>query len=192
MSPEDPAEEFVRHYLLLVPCQSFSDFQKLLELKVRLSMSSLEFETCADSRDCASLSLSLSLSQGVRRADQNHLLDVFLAKTSTASGLADTSFLTTLDMDPAAHTSLNSPSGSGLQSPTLPSHGGGLFGFGAASSVGGAGHGLPGLPGLGVGSSREGSRAGTPAAAGQGQGGPAFARLGARLGTRFFGSSTGQ
>lgn len=37
MSPEDPAEEFVRHYLLLVPCQSFSDFQKLLELKVRFS-----------------------------------------------------------------------------------------------------------------------------------------------------------
>lgn len=183
MSPEDPAEEFVRHYLLLVPCQSFSDFQKLLELKVRFST----FSNC----DVQANLDNATLPQGVRRADQNHLLDVFLAKTSTASGLADTSFLTTLDMDPAAHTSLNSPSGSGLQSPTLPSHGGGLFGFGATSSVGGAGHGLPGLPGLGVGSSREGSRAGTPAGA-QAPGGPAFARLGARLGTRFFGSGTGQ
>lgn len=36
MSPEEPAEEFIRHYLMLVPCQSFSDFQKLLELKVSL------------------------------------------------------------------------------------------------------------------------------------------------------------
>lgn len=34
MTPEDPAEEFVKHYLLLVPCQSFSDFQKVLDLKV--------------------------------------------------------------------------------------------------------------------------------------------------------------
>lgn len=37
MTPEEPAEEFVKHYLLLVPCQSFSDFQKVLDLKVRPS-----------------------------------------------------------------------------------------------------------------------------------------------------------
>lgn len=36
MSPEEPAEDFVKHYLLLIPCQSFSDFQKVLELKVRV------------------------------------------------------------------------------------------------------------------------------------------------------------
>ena len=35
MTPEDPPEEFVKHYLLLIPCQSFSDFQKVLDLKVR-------------------------------------------------------------------------------------------------------------------------------------------------------------
>jgi hypothetical protein len=35
MTPEEPAEDFVQHYLLLVPCQSFSDFQKVLDLKVR-------------------------------------------------------------------------------------------------------------------------------------------------------------
>lgn len=34
MTSEEPAEEFVKHYLLLVPCQSFSDFQKVLDLKV--------------------------------------------------------------------------------------------------------------------------------------------------------------
>lgn len=124
----------------------------------------------------------------MRRADQNHLLDVFLAKTSTASGLSDSSFLTTLDMDPAASTSLTSPTASGLQSPaSVP--------VSAAANLG--------LFGLG---SREPSRAGTPAAgsaggAGAGAGGaggaaareqaqekgPAFARLGARLGNRFFG-----
>ena len=36
MTPEEPAEEFVKHYLLLVPCLSFSDFQKVLDLKVGL------------------------------------------------------------------------------------------------------------------------------------------------------------
>lgn len=34
MTPEDPAEDFVKHYILLIPCQSFSDFQKVLDLKV--------------------------------------------------------------------------------------------------------------------------------------------------------------
>ncbi|KAA1101717.1 Vacuolar protein sorting-associated protein 53, variant 2 [Puccinia graminis f. sp. tritici] len=35
MSPVEPPDEFVKHYLLLVPCQSFSDFQKVLDFKVR-------------------------------------------------------------------------------------------------------------------------------------------------------------
>ncbi|BGP16853.1 hypothetical protein JCM10213_002616 [Rhodosporidiobolus nylandii] len=146
MTPEDPADEFVKHYLLLVPCQSFSDFQKVLDLK------------------------------GVRRADQNHLLDLFLAKTSTASGLTDTSFLTTLDMDPSSH-SLTSPSASGLSSPvSTPSGNLGLF-----SS-------LPMLPGAV--SSRDASRVGTPTLGrGEAKEERAFARLGARLGTRFFGGA---
>ncbi|GAA5844731.1 hypothetical protein JCM9279_002899 [Rhodotorula babjevae] len=152
MSPEEPAEDFVKHYLLLIPCLSFSDFQKVLELK------------------------------GVRRVDQNHLLDIFLAKTSTATGLSDSSFLTTLDMDPGSN-SLTSPSASGLASPTTAGSNLGLFGgFGAAASS------LPMLPGGG--GSRDGSRAGTPGLS-RGEGGAreerAFARLGARLGTRFFG-----
>lgn len=71
MSPESPAEDFVKHYLLLIPCQAYSDFQKVLDLK------------------------------GVRRAEQNNLLDLFTAQTASTSGLAETSFLTTLEMDPA-------------------------------------------------------------------------------------------
>lgn len=35
MTPTEPAEEFVKHYLLLIPCRSFSDLQKVLDLKVR-------------------------------------------------------------------------------------------------------------------------------------------------------------
>lgn len=35
MTPEDPAEEFVKHYLLLIPSRSFADLQKVLDLKVR-------------------------------------------------------------------------------------------------------------------------------------------------------------
>ncbi|SCV69740.1 BQ2448_1134 [Microbotryum intermedium] len=136
MTPEEPAEEFVKNYLVLVPCQSFSDFQKVLDLK------------------------------GVRRAEQNNLLDIFLARTSTAMGLDDTSFLTSLDMDPnAAINSFQSPSGSGVNSPLLASsntnlntlssstNGGGFLGLGA-SPLGGSGG--------GSGGSRETSRTSTP------------------------------
>ncbi|SDA00050.1 BZ3500_MvSof-1268-A1-R1_Chr9g10412 [Microbotryum saponariae] len=137
MTPEEPAEEFVKNYLVLVPCQSFSDFQKVLDLK------------------------------GVRRAEQNNLLDIFLARTSTAAGLDDTSFLTSLDMDPnAAINSFQSPSGSGVSSPLLASSntnsnalggsmggGGGFLSLGA-SPLGGSGG--------GSGGSREGSRTSTP------------------------------
>ncbi|MBW0469863.1 hypothetical protein O181_009578 [Austropuccinia psidii MF-1] len=72
MTPDDPAEDFVKHYLLLIPCQSFSDFQKILDLK------------------------------GVRRQDQNTLHDIFLALTSTQPDLADSSFLSSIDMNPDA------------------------------------------------------------------------------------------
>lgn len=69
MSPESPPEAFVDHYLVLIPCQSFSDFQKMLDLK------------------------------GVRRMEQNNLLDIFLAKTSLLRDLTDTSVLSGIEMD---------------------------------------------------------------------------------------------
>jgi len=89
-------------------------------------------------------------------------------------------------MDPGSN-SLTSPSASGLASPTTAGSNLGLFGgFGAAASS------LPMLPGGG--GSRDGSRAGTPGSS-RGEGGAreerAFARLGARLGTRFFGGGGG-
>ncbi|CAH7686871.1 GARP complex subunit Vps53 [Phakopsora pachyrhizi] len=84
MTPEDPAEDFVKHYLLLIPCQSFSDFQKVLDLK------------------------------GVRKQDQNTLLDVFLAMTSSQPDLTDSSFLSALDMNPDTPAS-TSKAGSLLQ-----------------------------------------------------------------------------
>lgn len=175
MSPEDPPDDFVKHYLLLIPCQSFSDFQKVLDLKVRT--------VARTSRDGTPLTFRLVSAQGVRRAEQNQLLDIFLAKTSTASGLSDSSFLTALDMDPASK-SLTSPSASGLASPTTAGGNLGLFGFAGAAS-------LPMLQSGG--GSRDGSRVGTPNLGARDGGGKeerAFARLGARLGTRFFGSGS--
>ncbi|EGG13211.1 GARP complex subunit Vps53 [Melampsora larici-populina 98AG31] len=75
---EEPAEEFVKNYLLLIPCQSFSDFQKVLDLK------------------------------GVKRHEQNNLLDVFLSKTSLQSDLDDTSFISSLDMNPEMMSTISS------------------------------------------------------------------------------------
>lgn len=173
MSPEDPPDDFVKHYLLLIPCQSFSDFQKVLDLKVGAASTDLTARR-ADPPPYP---------QGVRRAEQNQLLDIFLARTSTASGLSDSSFLTTLDMDPASK-SLTSPSASGLASPTTAGSNLGLFGFGGASSITMLQSG---------GGSRDGSRVGTPILGGRDGGGKeerAFARLGARLGTRFFGGAS--
>lgn len=162
MTPEAPAEDFVQHYLLLIPCQSFSDFQKVLDLK------------------------------GVRRAEQNHLLDLFLAQTSTADGLADSSFLTSLDMDPPAGASVTSPSGSGVSSPALGAQGG--------LSAGGNLFGAAGLSfaSNSAGGSREQSRAATPLGSsgrgGEGERGKeALQRLGARIGmaSRLFGGRGG-
>lgn len=161
MTSEDPPEEFVQHYLLLVPCQSFSDFQKVLDLK------------------------------GVRRAEQNTLLDLFLARTSTASGLSDDSFLTSLDMDPVgtASASGTSPSSSGFSSP-LPGVGtGGLFSGGLSSlpmlPTGSGGAGALGAGGVLGG----GSRSSTPGLVAGREGGERgkealaeFKRFGARIG----------
>ncbi|CEQ41324.1 SPOSA6832_03023 [Sporobolomyces salmonicolor] len=179
MTPEDPADEFVKHYLLLVPCQSFSDFQKVLDLK----RNSPFLATTNVAEPVFDL-------QGVRRADQNNLLDLFLASTSTATGLSDTSFLTQLDMDPSSH-SLTSPSASSHNSP-LASNNLSLFGgFGSAA--------VSALPLSSAGASRDSSRAGSPAISGRSpvlggrpaEGGAekerAFSRFGARLGSRLFG-----
>ncbi|KAG7531596.1 hypothetical protein FFLO_04255 [Filobasidium floriforme] len=68
--PEDPPDGFVQNYCLLIGDKSFSNFQKVLDLK------------------------------GTLRSNQQQLLDIFLSVTSSNPDLQDTSFLTTLDMDP--------------------------------------------------------------------------------------------
>ncbi|WWC70074.1 uncharacterized protein I206_104020 [Kwoniella pini CBS 10737] len=70
LAPDDPPEGFVQNYCLLIGDRSFSNFQKILDLK------------------------------GTPRIDQQKLLDIFLSVTSTNSELSDISFLTNIDMDP--------------------------------------------------------------------------------------------
>ncbi|KAK4684228.1 vacuolar protein sorting-associated protein 53, partial [Tremellales sp. Uapishka_1] len=79
LAPDDPPEGFVQNYCLLIGDRSFSNFQKVLDLK------------------------------GTPRSDQQKLLDIFLSVTSTKDDLSDTSFLTQLDMDPTAEKSVSSP-----------------------------------------------------------------------------------
>ncbi|WVQ79954.1 hypothetical protein IAT38_002055 [Cryptococcus sp. DSM 104549] len=93
LAPDDPPEGFVQNYCLLIGDRSFTNFQKILDLK------------------------------GTPRTDQQKLLDIFLSVTSTNSDLADTSFLTHIDMDPPANVevarTMTSPvGGSTLFSPT--------------------------------------------------------------------------
>ncbi|WOO80628.1 Vacuolar protein sorting-associated protein 53 [Vanrija pseudolonga] len=90
LAPDDPPEGFVQNYCLLIGDRSFTNFQKILDIK------------------------------GTARSDQQKLLDIFLSVTSTNDDLADTSFLTALDMDPGAENSAK------LQSPAT-SHVSGLF-----------------------------------------------------------------
>ncbi|KAG9094172.1 Vacuolar protein sorting-associated protein 53 [Ceratobasidium sp. 392] len=91
ITPVDPAEAFVLNYILLIGDSSFSNFQKVLDLK------------------------------GTPKAEQNTLLDTLLTITSTRTELASESFLTTLDMDPASGTGVGSMLGatppSGVDSP---------------------------------------------------------------------------
>ncbi|WWC89216.1 uncharacterized protein L201_004134 [Kwoniella dendrophila CBS 6074] len=116
LAPDDPPEGFVQNYCLLIGDRSFSNFQKILDLK------------------------------GTPRTDQQKLLDIFLSVTSTNSELSDTSFLTNIDMDPTPSssstimTNTNSTTGSDIiNRVTSPVSGTGYF------SQHGSSTGLPGL-----------------------------------------------
>ncbi|KAF8210667.1 Vps53-like protein [Mycena galopus ATCC 62051] len=91
VTPVDPPEGFILNYTLLIKDASFSNFQKILDLK------------------------------GTPNAEQNNLLDSFLTITSTNDDLEGTSFLSSLDMDPTGLTQLNSnlssPGGSRVSLP---------------------------------------------------------------------------
>jgi len=78
IAPVDPPEAFVHNYTLLVGDSSFSNFQKILDLK------------------------------GTPRVEQNALLDTFLAFVSTKDDLEGSSFLSSLDMDPPSQALVNS------------------------------------------------------------------------------------
>ncbi|KAK0526561.1 Vacuolar protein sorting-associated protein 53 [Tilletia horrida] len=117
MIPESPPEDLVNGYIEQVKDRSFSNFQKILDLK------------------------------GVRRMDQNGLMDKFLAISSQHERLASESFLTSLDMDPNANKDPNAgflpdgtatpPAASGRTSFHLSRPGDGTFS--PAGGTGGAG-----------------------------------------------------
>ncbi|KAJ7594544.1 Vps53-like protein [Mycena floridula] len=91
VTPVDPPEGFILNYTLLIGDASFSNFQKILDLK------------------------------GTPKAEQNDLLDSFLTITSTKDDLESTSFLSSLDMDPPTLGllgTLASPMGSQMGSST--------------------------------------------------------------------------
>ncbi|KAH8107895.1 Vps53-like protein [Cristinia sonorae] len=101
VTPVDPVEGFILNYTLLIGDASYANFQKILDLK------------------------------GTPRQDQNDLIDIFFTITSTKPELKDTSFLTTLDMDPGqgSNPNLTSPGSSrvsllptAMGSPTPASH----------------------------------------------------------------------
>ncbi|KIM45519.1 hypothetical protein M413DRAFT_442185 [Hebeloma cylindrosporum] len=98
VTPVDPPEGFILNYTLLIGDASFSNFQKILDLK------------------------------GTPKSVQDNLLDSFLTITSTKTDLESTSFLSSLDMDPPAtgHAggSLVSPGASRV---SLPLGGEGIF-----------------------------------------------------------------
>ncbi|OJT15430.1 Vacuolar protein sorting-associated protein 53 -like protein [Trametes pubescens] len=82
VTPVDPTEGFILNYTLVIGDASFSNFQKILDLK------------------------------GTPKAEQNDLLDTFLTVTSTKTELDSTSFLSSLDMDPGQVATLTSPGSS--------------------------------------------------------------------------------
>ncbi|KZP34522.1 hypothetical protein FIBSPDRAFT_924022 [Athelia psychrophila] len=109
VTPVDPPEGFILNYTLLIGDASFSNFQKILDLK------------------------------GTAKPDQNSLLDSFLTITSTKNELETTSFLSSLDMDPSnssqagnANLTVTSPTGSRI---SLPLMDGAITPMGAAESI---------------------------------------------------------
>ncbi|KAF9227157.1 hypothetical protein BS17DRAFT_449775 [Gyrodon lividus] len=100
VTPVDPPEGFILNYTLLIGDASFSNFQKILDLK------------------------------GTSKTEQNSLLDSFLTITSTKSDLENTSFLTSLDMDPPLSLTVGSPGVSRVALPlsTTPAGAEGVFG----------------------------------------------------------------
>ncbi|TFK21105.1 hypothetical protein FA15DRAFT_672889 [Coprinopsis marcescibilis] len=90
VTPVDPPEGFVLNYTLLIGDASFTNFQKILDLK------------------------------GTSKTAQKSLFDSFEVITSTKTDLESTSFLSSLDMDPPTTAqiggSLLSPGGSRLAS----------------------------------------------------------------------------
>ncbi|KAG5651871.1 hypothetical protein H0H81_007118 [Sphagnurus paluster] len=100
VTPVDPSEGFILNYTLLIGDASFSNFQKILDLK------------------------------GTPKSQQNALLDDFLTITSTKTELESTSFLSSLDMEPPGPGqlggSLVSPGGSRVSLP-LAMNGEGIF-----------------------------------------------------------------
>ncbi|KAI0744093.1 Vps53-like protein [Daedaleopsis nitida] len=82
VTPVDPPEGFILNYTLVIGDASFSNFQKILDLK------------------------------GTPKSAQNDLLDSFLTITSVKPELESTSFLSSLDMDPAQVANLTSPGSS--------------------------------------------------------------------------------
>ncbi|KAF8625638.1 hypothetical protein AX15_005277 [Amanita polypyramis BW_CC] len=91
VTPVDPPEGFILNYTLLIGDASFTNFQKILDLK------------------------------GTPKAAQNSLLDTFLTITSTKTDLESTSFLSSLDMDPSVQlgASLVSPGASRVSLPLV-------------------------------------------------------------------------
>ncbi|KAF8684292.1 hypothetical protein AX14_004167 [Amanita brunnescens Koide BX004] len=91
VTPVDPPQGFILNYTLLINDASFTNFQKILDLK------------------------------GTPKAAQNGLLDTFLTITSTKTDLESTSFLSSLDMDPPTHpgASLVSPGASRVSLPLV-------------------------------------------------------------------------
>ncbi|KAF9793124.1 Vps53-like protein [Thelephora terrestris] len=92
VTPADPPEGFILNYTLLIGDDSFSNFQKILDLK------------------------------GTPKVEENELLDSFLTITSTKPELEKASFLTLLDMDPSASNiaaTTSSPGGSRVSLPSL-------------------------------------------------------------------------
>ncbi|CEH19040.1 Late Golgi protein sorting complex, subunit Vps53 [Ceraceosorus bombacis] len=77
---EDPgAEELIEKYTQLIGDRSFGNFQKILDLR------------------------------GVRRTEQNGIMDTFVTLTSQNDQLSETSFLTSLDMDPPTNATTPGP-----------------------------------------------------------------------------------